>query len=347
MNTNFTISIPEPCHEDWNKMTPDEKGAFCKVCCKSVYDFTKKTAEEIGNIISEQISKGKKVCGRFERNQLSPAPVEIPDLNIKKFGLSRLTRFALAIALVFGGWLLNTTQASAQKTMGKVSYTCRLPVNHDFYTCELPLVKGEVKYVPAKKDTLKAKSDTLAVDTKNTTCSLKVKEKNLLPIPKTVVESVSLVEQDVNDVTIPPILCALMTDPYPDYEIKNETPQIIDGEFAIDDTTGMEVIPLNKISPVAEEKTSFISPELTVAVKCYPNPSKGMLYIKYELADSSPIGNENVSISLYDLNGNKLQSFSPATSETQVDMSSFADGIYFCEMKTGETVLTKKIILSR
>lgn len=44
---NFGISIPKPCHEDWNKFASDEKGAFCKVCSKSVHDFTKKKPEEI------------------------------------------------------------------------------------------------------------------------------------------------------------------------------------------------------------------------------------------------------------------------------------------------------------
>ena len=35
--------IPEPCHENWNKMTPQEQGRHCAVCSKVVVDFTKKT----------------------------------------------------------------------------------------------------------------------------------------------------------------------------------------------------------------------------------------------------------------------------------------------------------------
>ena len=33
--------IPNPCHEDWNKMTPEDKGRHCSVCDKVVIDFTK------------------------------------------------------------------------------------------------------------------------------------------------------------------------------------------------------------------------------------------------------------------------------------------------------------------
>ena len=30
MNSQIKISIPEPCHEDWNKMVLNEKGRFCE-----------------------------------------------------------------------------------------------------------------------------------------------------------------------------------------------------------------------------------------------------------------------------------------------------------------------------
>ena len=55
----IAISIPKPCHEDWNKMTPDAKGAFCASCQKSVYDFSNKTDQEIISVFEKE-EKGKK-----------------------------------------------------------------------------------------------------------------------------------------------------------------------------------------------------------------------------------------------------------------------------------------------
>jgi hypothetical protein len=40
MAKKFQLQIPEPCHEDWNKMTPVHKGRFCDSCEKAVVDFT-------------------------------------------------------------------------------------------------------------------------------------------------------------------------------------------------------------------------------------------------------------------------------------------------------------------
>ncbi|EDP95734.1 carboxypeptidase-like regulatory domain-containing protein [Kordia algicida OT-1] len=60
------VSIPEPCHEDWNKMSPTEKGKFCNVCTKEVIDFSAKSDEEIIN----HFSKNGNLCGRFHVSQL-------------------------------------------------------------------------------------------------------------------------------------------------------------------------------------------------------------------------------------------------------------------------------------
>ena len=67
MRKILTIKIPKPCHEDWNKMTPEEKGRHCSVCQKKVFDFTSKTDEAIIKTIEQEGN----VCGRYLNSQLN------------------------------------------------------------------------------------------------------------------------------------------------------------------------------------------------------------------------------------------------------------------------------------
>lgn len=79
----FKIYIPEPCHEDWGKMTPNEQGAFCKVCAKTVVDFSDRSENEIQKFLNDNINNN--VCGRFRISQLEDNKTEeIPRLKIEK-----------------------------------------------------------------------------------------------------------------------------------------------------------------------------------------------------------------------------------------------------------------------
>ncbi|MCU0436997.1 MAG: T9SS type A sorting domain-containing protein [Raineya sp.] len=66
---NFKISIPEPCHENWQKMTPQDKGRFCNACSKVVIDFTQMTEEEIIHFFQKH--QNQAVCGRAKQTQLN------------------------------------------------------------------------------------------------------------------------------------------------------------------------------------------------------------------------------------------------------------------------------------
>jgi hypothetical protein len=141
------ISIPKPCHEDWNKMTPDQKGAFCKVCNKSVHDFSRKSAEEVERILLSE--EDGKVCGKFSKEQLSvPKDLEIP-IHLLPRSISPFRAFALAVFLVFGTALFGITDVFGQGLKGKVcirkpSQTEQQPVK------ESETLKGDVAYVPEK-----------------------------------------------------------------------------------------------------------------------------------------------------------------------------------------------------
>lgn len=68
MPKSIHLTIPQPCHENWNKMTPDDKGRFCMSCQKSVIDFSNMTDNEIMQVIN---ITHHNICGRFADDQLN------------------------------------------------------------------------------------------------------------------------------------------------------------------------------------------------------------------------------------------------------------------------------------
>ena len=76
MERNFKITIPEPCHEDWNKMTPKDNGRFCLSCSKTVVDFTTMLPDEVQHFFIQ--NQNTNICGRFKKSQLDTITIQIP-----------------------------------------------------------------------------------------------------------------------------------------------------------------------------------------------------------------------------------------------------------------------------
>jgi hypothetical protein len=66
-NASFILNIPTPCHENWDEMTPSEKGRFCNQCSKTVVDFSKMSDKEVIQLITDTNSR---ICGHVNVKQL-------------------------------------------------------------------------------------------------------------------------------------------------------------------------------------------------------------------------------------------------------------------------------------
>jgi hypothetical protein len=97
---SIKISIPEPCHEDWNKMTPESKGRFCSSCDKVVYDMSIMTDNEIIKLVESD----KKICGRFRNDQLNRSIAYTIPFRAKK------PSWAIAASLLVGLSLLSCAE---------------------------------------------------------------------------------------------------------------------------------------------------------------------------------------------------------------------------------------------
>jgi len=60
--------ISNPCHENWDSMTPQSGGRHCDTCNKTVIDFTTRSEIEITEFLTKHT--GEKLCGRFSEHQL-------------------------------------------------------------------------------------------------------------------------------------------------------------------------------------------------------------------------------------------------------------------------------------
>jgi len=79
MSKKIQLTIAEPCHENWENMTPVEKGKFCGSCQKQVVDFSLMSDRQVAEFFKKP-STGS-VCGRFMTDQLH-RDIEIPKKRI-------------------------------------------------------------------------------------------------------------------------------------------------------------------------------------------------------------------------------------------------------------------------
>lgn len=109
----YRIEIPEPCHEDWNLMTPQDKGRHCAVCDKVVVDFSKASKQDIIN----HIKKEGKICGRIPRQYIG---TDLEEEKIRKsFGLNGM------VATMVNLLALTTISTAVAQEKSKVESVCQ------------------------------------------------------------------------------------------------------------------------------------------------------------------------------------------------------------------------------
>jgi hypothetical protein len=112
------VQIEKPCSEDWNKMNPTQKGAFCQKCATEVIDFTNKSTTEIKSIFREMI--GQSVCSRISDHQLITLNEEFENWQNQKSHSSFQSKFLFAMIIVFGLSLFSCETEEDRKTISKI-----------------------------------------------------------------------------------------------------------------------------------------------------------------------------------------------------------------------------------
>ncbi len=134
MKAPILLHIPEPCHENWDAMTPQDKGRHCQSCNKIVVDFSVMTDRQVLDYLKN--AKGN-TCGRFYNDQLQRPLIE-PQKQPSKWNyfVASIASFFVSVKLIAQGSALQ----------GKVAN----PYGQSVSPSESRQVKGEVRSVDTK-----------------------------------------------------------------------------------------------------------------------------------------------------------------------------------------------------
>jgi hypothetical protein len=117
MAKQIQLTIPQPCHEGWETMSPSEKGRYCSSCQKQVIDFSTMSDRQLAEFFKKPIVKTGSVCGHFAASQLDRS-IEIPKKRIP------WVRYFFQVALPA---FLVSLKASGQKTSAKTTTVSSKP----------------------------------------------------------------------------------------------------------------------------------------------------------------------------------------------------------------------------
>jgi len=93
--TALKLSIPAPCTENWDNMTPNERGRHCASCDKTVIDFSLFTDKQLVEFFTKATDK---ICGRLNPMQLNRQLVYTEPKNYFLYKLLFGTAFTIGLA---------------------------------------------------------------------------------------------------------------------------------------------------------------------------------------------------------------------------------------------------------
>jgi hypothetical protein len=107
------ITVPNPCNENWDSMTPQNQGRFCTSCQLIVTDFTKMDDKEIIHYF--RTHQNEKICGHFRNEQLTRMKITITSAQLQNTNWSIIQQIRIAIFLVFASTLFSCSSSDSNK----------------------------------------------------------------------------------------------------------------------------------------------------------------------------------------------------------------------------------------
>lgn len=136
------ISIKEPCHEDWAKMTATQKGAFCQKCALEVTDFTNKTSFEIKQLLVQEFTQNDRTCARITNFQLDQLNDEYFQWKNERDNFRAVWIFSLVA--VFGLSLFSCQNTLSKEMISQLNAETTALLNQDTTELNLSLVDSTI-----------------------------------------------------------------------------------------------------------------------------------------------------------------------------------------------------------
>jgi hypothetical protein len=362
-NKNIIVRIPEPCTEDWNKMTPDKNGKFCGSCQKSVFDFTNKTDDEIKEILFKY--KDQKLCGHFKKSQIDrPLNIRV-NLNQLPHNVSMTKIFALSLLLTFGATLFGCYDPQGKKINGIEWFSG----NDEQVDGKIEARVGEIAPPPEQLEKVeKIQKDTLAIQAAQIELQSKMEQYVAGGI------GMQMIDPIIDSVYVPKTMEVDSTYevhktgevmPEEKYYVKgNLSNNVIDENAPQEDTLNKidptderrimggpisvvtyteQVIESQNINREVEEKNNEVLKSSSFVV--FPNPGKGEFTIKYEV-----IRRSEVRVDILDAQGKLITNISniPKQYEGKYEIPVSLDvpnGIYFvCIIAEGKKNVSRVVV---
>lgn len=139
------ISIPQPCSEDWSKMTPTEQGAFCQKCSLEVTDFTDKSSLEIKTILTEKILSKQRVCGHIENRQMVEFNHEFIPWKSDQESFRAIWMFSLVA--VFGFTLFSCQSTFSKEVVERMNTSSEVMLEEEKDTLDIAKLNDSIQVI--------------------------------------------------------------------------------------------------------------------------------------------------------------------------------------------------------
>jgi hypothetical protein len=214
MNRNLNLTIPTPCHEQWENFSMTSSGGFCSSCNKTVVDLTKMSDGQLLKYLQQKTSH---TCGRVRRDQIKT--YSFPSLS------TRMLLRAAAVSL----FMLVISKPAVSQISSVTSSSTGLTIN-------VPVASVTIKGI------VKASEDGevvpgVSIYQKGTTTGTVTDAEGKFEFPKPLNEGDVLVFSFVGSRTIEYMVTGKETEPI---TILLETDAIIMGELAIEECATTE-----------------------------------------------------------------------------------------------------------